>query len=63
MSMEQFVAVAPTRSALADQGLPAPITISPDDLAHVAAGAAEAAAESSSGSGGTHTCGKQCLAK
>jgi hypothetical protein len=63
MHMKRSVEVAPTRPDPADQALPAPIAVSPDDLAHVAAGAAEAAAASGCGSGGTRTCGKQALAE
>ncbi len=55
MSVKRSVRGALTRPEPADQPLPAPIAVSLEDLAQVAAGTAEAAG----GSGGTRTTGYQ----
>ena len=62
MATKRSSGVEPARPNTADQELPAPIAVSPDDLAHVAAGAAVIAA-AVSGLGGTRTTGRQAPAE
>jgi hypothetical protein len=53
MAVKRFVEATPKRPNPAEQALPAPIAVSPEDLAQVAAGAAELVVASVRGSGGT----------